>query len=47
MGNAAVANGSSSSHPSVPSIENFQIQSLMNLCDDSNFLLVWGCQGDM
>ena len=37
--NAAVAYGSSSSHSSVPSVENLRMQSLMNLCDDSSFPL--------
>ena len=45
--NAAVAYGSSLPHLRVPSMENFWMQSLMNLCDDSNFLLASGCQGDM
>ena len=45
--NTAVVYGRSSSHSRVPSMENFQMQSLMNVCDDSNFPLACGCQGDM
>ena len=43
--NAAVAYGSSSSHLRVPFMDNFQMQSLMNLCDVSNFPFAWGCWG--
>ena len=43
--NAAAVYGSSSSYLRVPSMENFQIQSLMNLCDDPNFMFAWGSRG--